>query len=38
MYGNPRTKVINCKASTREIAEERALKRHPEAIGISHVD
>lgn len=27
-------RTVSVKASTREVAESRALKRHPEALGV----
>jgi len=34
MYSNNLTRTVKVKATTREIAEQRALKRNPKAIGI----
>lgn len=31
-YANGMTRTITVKASTREVAEARALKRHPRAL------
>lgn len=33
-YENGDTKVVPVKASTREVAEERAMKRNPNAKGV----
>lgn len=34
VYDNGMTRTVKVKASTREIAEERALKRNPGATGV----
>lgn len=34
VYENGMTRTVQVKASTREIAEERALKRNPNAVSI----
>jgi hypothetical protein len=33
-YENGMTRTVPVKASSREVAEERALKRNPNAVGI----
>lgn len=33
-YANGMTRTVHVKASTREIAEDRAMKRNPHAQGI----
>lgn len=33
-YHNNMTRKVNVKASTREVAEQRALKRNPAALGV----
>lgn len=34
VYANGMTRAVHVKASSREIAENRALKRNPHAIGV----
>lgn len=36
LYANNMTRTIQVKASSREVAENRALKRNPHAIGIKY--
>jgi hypothetical protein len=33
-YPNEMTRTVTVKASSREVAESRALKRNPRAIGV----
>jgi hypothetical protein len=33
-YENDMTRTVKVKASTREVAEARALRRNPNAIGV----
>jgi hypothetical protein len=33
-YANGMTRAVSVKASRRDVAEDRALKRNPNAIGI----
>jgi hypothetical protein len=33
-YANGMTRTVSVRASTREVAEERALKRNPNAVGV----
>lgn len=34
LYANGMTRAVNVKASSREVAEARALKRNPAAISV----
>lgn len=34
VYENQMTRTVKVKASSREVAEERALKRNPSAVGV----
>lgn len=34
VYANNMTRTVQVKASSREIAEDRALKRNPNATGV----
>lgn len=35
-FPNGLTRQVKIKASSREVAEKRALKFHPNAIGVKH--
>lgn len=35
-YANGLTRIVPVRATTREIAERRALKRNPSATGVKH--
>jgi hypothetical protein len=34
MYKNDMTRTVKVQAASREVAEARALKRHPNALGV----
>lgn len=36
VYDNDMTRTVKVRATTREIAERRALKRNPSAKGVKH--
>jgi len=36
VYENEMTRTVKVRATTREIAEKRALKRNPSAKGVKH--
>lgn len=36
VYANNMTRTVQVKASSREVAEERALKRNKSALGVVH--
>jgi hypothetical protein len=36
LYANTMTRTVTVKAASREVAEDRALKRNPSALGVKH--
>ena len=37
VYANGMTRTVSVRASSREVAENRAMKRNKSALGVKHV-